>query len=56
MNKSILHDGLGHFNQPLLACLVISWTINYLLLLASNNFMKYVSMYYNMNTMCFFIM
>lgn len=43
MDNSILHNGLGVFNSPLLVCHVISWIINYMLLLASNNYLKYVS-------------
>ncbi|XP_029341063.1 sodium-dependent proline transporter-like [Acyrthosiphon pisum] len=45
MDKSILYGGIGKFNVPLLFCLVISWMINYLLLIASNDIMKYVQIF-----------
>ncbi|XP_026815927.1 sodium-dependent proline transporter-like [Rhopalosiphum maidis] len=45
MDGNILYDGVGKFNSPLLACLVISWMINYLLLTASNDLMKYVKIF-----------
>lgn len=50
MDAGFLYDGVGKFNSPLLACLVISWMINYLLLTASNDLMKYVcKLTYNYN-------
>ncbi|XP_060845375.1 sodium-dependent proline transporter-like [Rhopalosiphum padi] len=45
MDAGFLYDGVGKFNSPLLACLIISWMINYLLLTASNDLMKYVKIF-----------
>ncbi|KAF0761726.1 sodium-dependent proline transporter-like, partial [Aphis craccivora] len=45
MDGGFLYGGVGKFNQPLLTCLAISWTINYLLLTASNKSMQYVKIF-----------
>ncbi|KAL5237910.1 hypothetical protein ACI65C_005320 [Semiaphis heraclei] len=45
LDRSVLYDGIGNFNVPLLLCLIISWMVNYLLLIASNDFMKYVQIF-----------
>ncbi|VVC34968.1 Sodium:neurotransmitter symporter [Cinara cedri] len=45
MDKSVLYNGLGNVNVPLLGCLAVSWIINFSLLNATSNLMKYIQIF-----------